>query len=430
MILKNKMKINRKYTQQDVSPYSLFTYVKRNSTIRNPDGTTVFEMNDIEVPSHWSQLATDILAQKYFRKAGVPQENEDGTIKIDSNGNIIFGAETSAKQVVHRLAGAWTDWGKRYKYFDDEESASAFYDEIVYMLLNQMCAPNSPQWFNTGLHFAYEITGNSQGHYFVSPETGLTIQSKDAYTRPQTSACFIQSIDDDLVNEGGIFDLLSREARIFKYGSGTGTNFSSLRSASEKLSGGGVSSGLMSFLKVFDRAAGAIKSGGTTRRAAKMVILDIDHPDVEEFIEWKSKEEDKVANLVAGSKISAIFMQAILDEATKNGASPITNKNLKMLIQKALNRGVPLTVIKRTLDMVEMGFTNLNFEPFNTQYEGEAYLTVSGQNSNNSIRVTNSFMEAVEKDELWELKFRVTNNIAKVVKARDLFDKKIGRAHV
>jgi ribonucleoside-diphosphate reductase alpha chain len=417
------MKIDRKYTQKNSSPYALFSYVKRTSILRNPDGSTVFEMNDIEVPSHWSQLATDILAQKYFRKAGVPQENEDGTLKFDSNGNIITGAETSAKQVVHRLAGAWTDWGKRYKYFDTEEDSSAFYDELVYMLLNQMCAPNSPQWFNTGLHFAYGIAGTSQGHYFVSPETGLTMHSKDAYTRPQTSACFIQAVDDDLVNEGGIFDLLSREARIFKYGSGTGTNFSSLRSATEKLSGGGVSSGLMSFLKVFDRAAGAIKSGGTTRRAAKMVILNIDHPDVEEFIEWKSKEEDKVASLVAGSKVYSIFMQAILDEATKNGASPHTNKNLKTLIQKALNRGVPLTIIKKTLDMLEMGFTNMTFEAFDTKYEGEAYLTVSGQNSNNSIRVTNDFMEAVEKDEMWELKFRKSNSVAKVVKARELFDK-------
>ncbi len=417
------MQIQRKFTKKGVSPFDSFTFVKRTSAIRNPDGSSVFEMNNIEVPSHWSQLATDILAQKYFRKSGVPQRDEYGSDKLDENGNPVLGSETSAKQVVHRLAGTWTDWGRRYGYFDSDEDAEAFYDELAYMLLNQMAAPNSPQWFNTGLNYAYGIKGKSQGHYYVDNETGKLTESEDAYSRPQTSACFIQSVEDDLVNDGGIFDLLSREARIFKYGSGTGTNFSSLRGANEKLSGGGVSSGLMSFLKIFDRAAGAIKSGGTTRRAAKMVILNIDHPDVEEFIEWKAKEEDKVAELVAGSKVSALFMQSVLDEAITNGTDVKSNPKLNILIQKALNRGVPVNQIQKVLDLIDMGYTSLNFNALTTHYEGEAYLTVSGQNSNNSIRVTNAFMRAVENDEMWELLWRNKSGTAKTVRARELWDK-------
>ena len=417
------MKINRKYTKKYINPFDLFEYDIRYSILRNPNGSVVFEMNDVEVPSHWSQLASDILAQKYFRKSGVPQVDVAGHILKDENGNAILGSENSIKQVVHRLAATWTEWGKKYNYFDTNEDASVFYDEVVYMLLNQMAAPNSPQWFNTGLFNIYGIKGNKQGHYFVSQETGKLCESQDAFSRPQTSACFIQSIEDDLVNEDGIFDLLSKEARIFKYGSGTGTNFSKIRASAEQLSGGGISSGLMSFLKVFDRAAGAIKSGGTTRRAAKMVILDIDHPDVEDFIEWKSIEENKVASMVAGSKIISVFMQAILDEALVNGVDPNKNKNLKILIQKALNRGVPLNAIKKTLDLISLGFTNLDFTPYTTAFEGEAYTTVSGQNSNNSIRVTNDFMKAVVNNEMWELRYRRNGDVAKVVKAKDLLDK-------
>jgi len=291
------------------------------------------------------------------------------------------------------------------------------------MLLKQMCAPNSPQWFNTGLHFSYGITGSKQGHYYVDPVSEELTTSEDAYSRPQPHACFIQSVSDDLVGENGIFDLATREARIFKYGSGTGTNFSNLRGIGEKLSGGGYSSGLMSFLKIFDRAAGAIKSGGTTRRAAKMVIIDIDHPDVEEFIEWKAKEEEKVAALVAGSRVTSTFMKAILEEAINNGTDRKTNKKLNTLIKKSINRGVPINHIKRVLDLVNQGFTSLDFPVFDTHYEGEAYITVSGQNSNNTVRLTNDFLLAVENDEMWELKWRSGRGTAKVVRARELWDK-------
>ncbi|MFM8568907.1 MAG: adenosylcobalamin-dependent ribonucleoside-diphosphate reductase, partial [Candidatus Kapaibacterium sp.] len=417
------MKVSRRFTSTSTTPYEQFEYTKRSSVLRNTDGSVVFQMDDIEVPVGWSQVATDILAQKYFRRAGVPQTDEQGLPIEDEDGKPILGRERSLKQVVHRLAGCWRSWGEQNTYFATKNDAQAFYDEISYMLLKQMVAPNSPQWFNTGLAYAYGITGSAQGHYFVDPATGQMQRSMDAYTRPQPHACFIQGVEDDLVNEGGIFDLATREARIFKYGSGTGSNFSHLRGKGEKLSGGGVSSGLMSFLKIFDRAAGAIKSGGTTRRAAKMVIVNVDHPDIEEFIEWKAKEEEKVAALVAGSKINATFLQAIMDEAIANGADRKANAKLNTLITHAVHRGVPMSYIQRTLSLVEQGFTRLNMESFNTHYESEAYVTVAGQNSNNSVRVTNEFVRAVENDEPWNLTWRMHGNVARTVRARDLWEK-------
>ncbi len=417
------MNIQRRFTQVGVSVFDQFDYTLRSSTLRNTDGSVVFQMDNIEVPKQWSQVATDILAQKYFRKAGVPLTDEHGQPVLDEHGKQKMGAERSIKQVAHRLAGCWREWGEKHGYFDSTEDAQAFYDETAFMLLKQMAAPNSPQWFNTGLNFAYGITGKSQGHYYVDPKTEKLVASKDAYTHPQPHACFIQSVEDDLVNDGGIFDLVTREARIFKYGSGTGTNFSSLRATGEKLSGGGTSSGLMSFLKIYDRAAGAIKSGGTTRRAAKMVILNVDHPDIEEFIAWKAKEEDKVAALVAGSKLAAQHLQAIMDEALKNGTDAKANKTLAKLINAAVQVEIPHSYIFRVLTLVEQGFTTLDFTAFDTHYEGEAYNTVSGQNSNNSVRVTEEFMHAVVNDASWNLTNRTNGAIRKTLKARDLWNK-------
>ena len=405
------MNISRRFTTAGTSPYDMFRYTLKDSVLRNQSGKEIFRMEKIEVPEAWSQVATDILAQKYFRKAGVPTGNDE------------TGAETSVRQVVHRMAGCWRWWGEKYGYFDTVEDAEAFYDEMAYMLLKQMAAPNSPQWFNTGLNFAYGITGSAQGHYYVDPDSKKLTRSVDAYTHPQPHACFIQSVEDDLVNEGGIFDLATREARIFKYGSGTGSNFSNLRGEQERLSGGGVSSGLMSFLKIFDRAAGAIKSGGTTRRAAKMVIVNVDHPDIEKFIEWKAKEEEKVAALVAGSKISSTYLQAIVDSALTGGSDESNNERLRVLIQRALNRGLPYNMIQRTLALVKQGVTTLDFASFDTHYEGEAYQTVSGQNSNNSVRVTNEFMEAVMTDGTWELTWRTDSSKGTTVRARDLWNK-------
>lgn len=417
------MQISRRFTKEGTSPYDQFEYTKRSSVLRNVDGKPVFDMHDIEVPRHWSQVATDILAQKYFRKAGVPQVDSFGTVMRDEKGNPINGPERSIRQVVHRLAGCWRYWGEEHGYFDSSKDAQAFYDEIAYMLLRQMAAPNSPQWFNTGLAWAYGITGPAQGHYYVDPVSGEMKRSEDAYTHPQPHACFIQSVDDDLVNEGGIFDLVTREARIFKYGSGTGSNFSRLRAAGEKLSGGGVSSGLMSFLKINDRAAGAVKSGGTTRRAAKMVVLDIDHPDIEQFTEWKAIEEQKVAALVAGSKICDLFLNMIMKIATEGGTDRKENHDLDMAIKKALARGVPMNYIGRCLQMVKMGYDHIDFKTYDTHYEGEAYTTVSGQNSNNSVRVTNDFMTAVLTDREWELRYRTTGKLAKKVQAKELWEK-------
>ena len=347
---KNKgLSFDRHYTRDEVSPYDMFEYDYRTSVIRNPNGEKVFEMTNVEVPKHWSQIATDILAQKYFRKAGVPQK--DGSL----------GRETSIKEVAHRLAHCWRTWGENYGYFASKKDAQVFYDELAYSIMAQSCAPNSPQWFNTGLFSSYGIDGKAQGHYYVDPKTGTLERSKNAYERPQPHACFILSVDDDLVNEGGIMDLWVREARIFKYGSGVGTNYSNIRAEGEKLSGGGTSSGLMSFLKIGDRAAGAIKSGGTTRRAAKMVCLDLDHPEVIDFIDWKVEEEKKVAALIAAGYAS--------------------------------------------------------------DYEGEAYKTVSGQNSNNSVRVPNEFFHALDNNADWEMTARSTGKVMKTIAAKELWEK-------
>lgn len=355
------LKIDRLFTHEGINPLDEIEYESRDSIIKEPDGTIVFKMENCAIPKKWSQVASDIMISKYFRKAGVPQVDQQGNPILDAQGNPVLGAEQSAAQVVNRLTKCWRDWGEKYGYFSTEKDANAFQDELNFMLINQYAAPNSPQWFNTGLYNSYGINGKSQGHYYVNPDTGILQESEDSYSHPQPHACFIQSVDDDLVNEGGIMDLWVREARLFKYGSGTGTNFSRIRGSNEGLSGGGNSSGLMSFLKIGDRAAGAIKSGGTTRRAAKMVCLDLDHPDIEEFIDWKVHEEKKVAALIAAGYDSA--------------------------------------------------------------YDGEAYGTVSGQNSNNSVRVPNAFIKAVKENGKWQLTRRTDGNPHKELEAKALWQK-------
>ncbi len=428
------MKITRLFTQEGADPFASFDFEKRTSEIRNPDGSIVFKMEDVSVPKQWSQVATDIIAQKYFRKAGVPkllkkvkekgvpswlQSSTTDTESLNQlPENDRYTSETDAKQVFHRLAGTWTYWGWKANYFDTEEDARAFYDELTYMLSNQMAAPNSPQWFNTGLNWAYGITGPSQGHYYIDHQSGELITSTDAYTHPQPHACFIQSVKDDLVNEGGIMDLWVREARLFKYGSGTGSNFSELRGSNEPLSGGGKSSGLMSFLKIGDRSAGAIKSGGTTRRAAKMVTLDMDHPDIEEFINWKVVEEQKVAALVAGSKLTNRHLNAIMkacyDEHPENDRfNKQLNKKLKQAVLEARRMEIPNNYIERVIQLAKMGFTSIEFPVYDTDWNSDAYATVSGQNSNNSIRVTNDFMQAVINDTDWNMYWRIEKRKAK-----------------
>ncbi len=406
------MRVERKFVKEKGSPFKSIRFVERKSEIKKEDGTKASSSISVQVPDDWSQVATDILAQKYLRRRGIPN----------------IECETDARQVFHRLAGCWTDWGKRYGYFDRDEDAENFYDETCYMLARQYAAPNSPQWFNTGLYYAYGILGKGQGHYFVNPETLKVEKSKSAYERPQPHACFIQSIKDDLVNDGGIMDLWVREARLFKYGSGTGTNFSSLRGSGERLSGGGISSGLMSFLQIGDKAAGAIKSGGTTRRAAKMVCLDIDHPDIEEFINWKVVEEQKVASLVAGSKIMESELNHVvkacqdhsLDEKSRFDINK--NKNLKTAFLNAKKAHIPLAYIQRVIDLAKQGVKAVQFETYNVDWNSKAYSTVAGQNSNNSLRITNEFMKAAQEGKKWNLTFRTTGEIAKTVDAKELWD--------
>ncbi|AHD09425.1 vitamin B12-dependent ribonucleotide reductase [Phaeobacter gallaeciensis] len=436
------MKIERKFTKSGQDAYADLEFVPATSEIRNPDGTIVFRLEGVEVPAGWSQVASDVIAQKYFRKAGVPSKlkkiREKGVPEFlwrsaPAGGDVEFGGETSSKQVFDRLAGAWCYWGWKGGYFSTEEDARAYFDEMRYMLATQRAAPNSPQWFNTGLHWAYGIDGPAQGHHYVDYKTGKLTKSDSAYEHPQPHACFIQSVSDDLVQDGGIMDLWVREARLFKYGSGTGTNFSHLRGEGEPLSGGGKSSGLMGFLKIGDRAAGAIKSGGTTRRAAKMVIVDADHPDIEQFIDWKVIEEQKVASIVAGSKMHEKMLNGLFeairswDGAEADAYDPAVNDGLKKAIREAKKVAIPETYVKRVLDYAKQGHTSIEFPTYDTDWDSDAYSSVSGQNSNNSIRVTNAFLHAVKKDADWQLINRVDGKVAKTVKARDLWEK-VGHA--
>ncbi len=446
------MKVRRRFTECGRDAYEGIEFRETSSEIRNPDGSVVFSLEALEVPAGWSQVAADVIAQKYFRKAGIPEKlrrvperdvpeflwrsvpaggRRSGQAAGAGVGD--YGGETSARQVFHRLAGAWCYWGWKGGLFDSEEDARAYYDEMRYMLASQMAAPNSPQWFNTGLHWAYGIDGPGQGHYYVDHLSGKTKRSSSAYEHPQPHACFIQSVGDDLVNEGGIMDLWVREARLFKYGSGTGTNFSSLRAEDEPLAGGGKSSGLMSFLKIGDRAAGAIKSGGTTRRAAKMVICDVDHPDIEDFINWKVLEEQKVASLVAGSRVHEARLNAVFDAIRvwdgreRDAFDPKANRALADAIRAARQSFIPESYIGRVLQFARQGYTGIEFPVFEADWDSEAYRTVSGQNSNNSVRVTDGFLKAVKDDADWDLLRRIDGDVAKTVNARDLWNQ-VGRA--
>ena len=439
------MKFTRQFTKNNDNAYSGLEFKTTTSKIKNPDGTIVFSAPNIEVPANYSQVAADIIAQKYFRKAGIPtyvkkiEENDVPSWLWRSEPDAIklshlpedkrFKGEESAKQVFDRLAGTWTYWGWKGNYFTKEEDAKIYFDEMRYMLAAQMCAPNSPQWFNTGLHWAYGIDGPSQGHHYVDFKTKKLVKSKSSYEHPQPHACFIQSVKDDLVNEGGIMDLWVREARLFKYGSGTGTNFSKLRGSTEGLSGGGRSSGMMSFLRIGDRAAGAIKSGGTTRRAAKMVTVDIDHPDIEEYINWKVVEEQKVAALVAGSKLTGKNLKSVMDACNLSNykdeerINPKINIELKKAILNCRAVMIPENYIQRVIQFAKQGFKDIEFQTYDTDWDSEAYLTVSGQNSNNSVRVSNDFLEKVSQKSKWDLIRRTDGGVHKTIEAADLWSK-------
>ena len=443
------MRIQRHYTEAGRDPYSKVPFRSATSEIRNPDGSVVFKLASFDVPAAWSQVAADVLAQKYFRRAGIParrravEENDvpswlwrktpdtralEGMPAADRSTG-----ESDARMVFDRLAGTWTYWGWKGGYFgspdsDAEEDARAFFDEMRFMLATQMGAPNSPQWFNTGIHWAYGIEGPAQGHYYVDWRSGEMMRSTNAYEHPQPHACFIQGVEDNLVEDGGIMDLWLREARLFKYGSGTGSNFSRLRGDGEKLSGGGRSSGLMSFLKIGDRAAGAIKSGGTTRRAAKMVVVDMDHPDIETFINWKVIEEQKVANLVTGSRVNHKHLTAVLKACNavegERRFTPSDNPELKKAIRAARAAQVPENYIQRMVDFARQGYTDAEFDfpTYNTDWDGDGYFTVSGQNANNTVRVTDDFLNAVNADKEWTLTRRGDGKVHKKLQARDLWN--------
>jgi ribonucleoside-diphosphate reductase alpha chain len=435
------MRIERRFTREGNSPYDGIAFRSAASEIRNPDGSVVFHQDAVQVPADWSQVACDVLAQKYFRKAGIPSvsrpveeadvpawlwrrvPDEAALEKLDPKERSC--SERDARQVFDRLCGTWTYWGWKGGYFDSEADAHAFYDELRYMMAAQYAAPNSPQWFNTGLFWAYGIDGPAQGHHYVDYKTGELTASASAYEHPQPHACFIQRVRDDLVNEGGIMDLWVREARIFKYGSGSGSNFSALRGEGERLSGGGKSSGLMSFLKIGDRAAGAIKSGGTTRRAAKMVIVDADHPDIENYINWKVYEEQKVAALVSGSRLAKKHLTAVMAACKGTDESrfdPKKNKDLKAAIKGAREAMIPESYVQRVIQFAQQGYDEIDFPTYDTDWDSEAYLTVAGQNSNNTVRVDQRFLEAVLKDGDWNLIRRTDGKVAKTIKARELWE--------
>ena len=440
------MHFERRFTTSGQDAYANIEFRSATSEIRNPDGTIVFQAENIEVPAQFSQVATDILAQKYFRKAGVPaalkrieetsipswlwRSEADSAALAKLPEDQRYSGEMSAKQVFDRLAGTWTYWGWKGGYFTSEEDAQTYFDEMRYMLATQMAAPNSPQWFNTGMHWAYGIDGPSQGHFYVDYKSGKLTRSASAYEHPQPHACFIQSVSDDLVNEGGIMDLWVREARLFKYGSGTGSNFSRLRGEGESLSGGGKSSGLMSFLRIGDRAAGAIKSGGTTRRAAKMVTVDVDHPDIEAYVDWKVVEEQKVAALVAGSKLAQKHMAEVMAAChiteglvDDERFDPKANKALKKAILSARKSMIPENYVQRVIQFAQQGYSDIEFKTYDTDWDSEAYLTVAGQNSNNSVRVSNEYLQAVLDKGDWELIKRRDGGVAKRIKAADLWEK-------
>jgi ribonucleoside-diphosphate reductase alpha chain len=345
------VRFERRHTVAGTDPLDAVVYERRSSTITNPDGSVVFRMDGAQVPAGWSQLATDIAISKYFRKAGLHGDKDTG--------------ETSVRQLVHRLAhtirvaaekqGAGDASRKSGAYFATKADADIFEAELSYLLVHQYGAFNSPVWFNLGLWHEYGIEG-SGGNWAWDAKAQAVAETTNAYERPQCSACFIQAAKDDLMS---IYDLVKSEARLFKYGSGTGSNFSAIRGRQEKLSGGGTSSGLMSFLEVFDRAAGATKSGGTTRRAAKMVCLDMDHPEIADFIGWKMREEKKAHALIAAG--------------------------------------------------------------FSSDFNGDAYHTISGQNSNNSVRVTDEFMRATAAGGKWQTRFRTTGEVCETFEAKEIW---------
>ena len=453
-----RLAIARFFCPAGKDPFDLVEWDIREASITDGNGRCVFRLSQVEVPKNWSETASNILAQKYFRRTGVPSETEAIEPRDDMEARMpawllprrprpgaVEGGETSAKQVVTRLAGAWAYWGWRQGHIDTDADARAFFDEMAAMMLLQVAAPNSPQWYNTGLFWAYGITGTPDGHYFATevrdildgrtvvdnpdaviagrndPRSVVALPSPNAYERPQPSSCFIQSVDDSLLRDGGIMDLWVREARLFKYGAGTGTNFSGIRSEGEPLSSGGRSAGVMSFLRVGDRAAGALKAGGATRRASKMTLLNIDHPEIEDFIDWKVREEDKVLAMHAGSRLLRRHLNAIMVAALRT--DPRLGSDLLDSVEQARDSHIPDSAIHTAIQMAHQDLNEWAVPNLDLHWQGEGYETVSGQHANNSVRVSDAFMNAVAANRDWHLTERTSGTVTKTVRARDLWNR-------
>ncbi|MBS3734724.1 MAG: vitamin B12-dependent ribonucleotide reductase [Phycisphaerae bacterium] len=311
--------VERIFSTEGIDPFDEQTWEKRSARICGDKGETIFEQHDVDVPAGWSQLATNVVVSKYFY----------GEVGTDQR-------ESSVRDLVHRVARTIADWGRDDGIFASDTDAERFCDELAWLCVNQNAAFNSPVWFNVGLYHQRGVAG-SEGNYHWDPKSQKAVKTLRSYEYPQASACFIQSVDDTMED---IMRLAASEAMLFKYGSGTGTDLSTLRSSREKLSGGGTPSGPLSFMRVFDQIAGVIKSGGKTRRAAKMQSLRCDHPDIREFITCKMDEE------------------------------------------------------KKAWALIEQGYDG--------SFNGEAYSSVMYQNANTSIRVTDEFLKAVLDDGTWQ----------------------------
>lgn len=429
--------------------YQNINFIEKYSQLKEVDGKVLGSFK-IVVPDFWSQTSADIIAQKYARRAGVPrylkkihednvpvwlqrsEEDVDAFLKenhgkIDINefsqdSHLRYEHEDDARMIFERVAGCWAYWGWKGGYFEAENDACDFYQSTVLMMINQEAAANSPQQFNGGIHWAYGIKGQPQGHFYYDAEQKDCVRSTSAYEHPQLHACFILSVNDSLLGEGGILDLATKEATAFKYGSGTGSNFSALRAKNEPLSGGGSSSGLMSFLGMFDKVAGALKSGGKTRRSAKMNTIDVNHPEILDYITCKMHEENKVASMITGSKNIKKHLDN-LHYAAKHGECDVNaNPALASAIIDAHRDSVPVELLIRALSLLEQGVDDIGFEVFTADFNGSAYASVNMQNANNSIRVTDEFMRAVIDDDYFKLTNRTNPKEYTQVKARKIWD--------
>ena len=436
------MKLARLITDASSDPFAGLSWRKVDVEVCHADPAARVCLTDIEVPAHWSREAAETFVHYYIRRAGVPTR----TLRVREEGvpEFLWASvpdtaalqalpeeertthEMSARQVFLRLAGMWTYWGFTFGYFDTEGDAKTFHDEIVAMLARQVMAPNSPQWFNSGLHWAYGMKGPAQGHCYGDHESGKLKLSSNAYARPQLHACFLHSVKDELVSEGGIMHLYEREMRVFKYGSGAGANMSAIRGKGEGLSSGASALGLMRFLTIGDKAAGAIHAGGLPRRAGKMVVVDIDHPDVVSFIRWKGEEQYKIAALITGARVMRKYLSGVM-AAVHTGSSearfnPQHNPALAAAVDKARRAMIPSSAIERVIAYAREGYRELHIPMYGSEADSDVFFTVSAHQTRQAVRVTDRFMEAVGNKQRFALRKRMDGHVASHQQASDMFD--------